>query len=200
MNDLATLTSQPVFLRVEVKDSTGKPTGEVLEYMIHPFVMSDFGLMQVWIDRQFPDPFDNARNVIQSALAAGKPFNVAQEQYLLKTASELAIRAKRLIGTPEADTLLMSLEGALQIMEISIRKGDPTFDQEKAKRLYENMTSADFVKLYQQTQVQYVVSDPKVFQPDERKPSDSNGDSMSRRHRRARKAKERPIGGESITV
>ncbi len=196
MNDLATLTSQPVPLRVEVKDVTGKPTGEVLEYLIHPFVISDFGVMQSWIDRQFPDPFDNARGVIAKALEDGKPFNVAQEQFLLRTASELAIRSRRLIGTPDADVLMMSLEGALQVIELSIRKGDPTFDKDKARRLYDNMTSADFVKLYQYTQVQYVVSDPKASQPDEMKPSDSNGDSMSRRHRRAQ-AKTRRNGGKS---
>ncbi len=195
MNNLATLTSQPTPLKVEVKGLDGKPTGEVLEYLIYPFMMSDYGKMQVWIDQQFPDPFDNARACIQKAIDAGKPFNVAQEQYLLKVASELATRGRRIIGTPEADQLMVSFEGALRVIEISIQKGDPTFDEAKAKRLYENMTAADFVKLYMITQVQYVLSDPKASQPDETNPPPPNGDSMSRRHRRAQAAKKRRTGG-----
>jgi len=195
MNSLASLTSQPSVLRVEAKNEEGQLTGEMLEYQVYPFTIEDLGKLQAWIDRQFPDPFDIARNAIDKAKSTNNPFTYTQEQFLLKNAAELAMRPRNLIGTPEADALLGSSGACLEILMISIRKGDPTFDEDKSKQLIRSLTAMDILKVYQATQLNLVMSDPKAGKPDENPTPNSNGISASRRQRRATAAKKRRTGG-----
>lgn len=196
-NSLADLTGQPMRLRVAVRDEAGDPTGETLEYRVHPLDFGDIGALQRWIDAQSPDPYESAWEAIARQDAKGKPFNVAQQQFLLKNAAELAMRPANLIGTPEADRLLLSTEGLRQIILAGIRKGDPSFDGEAADRLVRSMTQADILRAYAASQMDLVISDPKAAPPAEtpsRKPTGSGG---SRRTRRAAKARRR--GGASST-
>lgn len=188
MTNLADLTSQPILLRVEVKDDRGDPTGEVLEYRIHPLNFGDQGVLQRWIDEQFPDPYDSAWEAIERRRATGQPFNTAQEQFILKNAAELALRPRNLIGTPEADRLLTSAEGLRRIIIAGIRKGDPAFDDAAADRLIKHMSQADLMRAYTATQMNLVISDPKAEPLDVRPRSRPTGGTGSRRTRRAAKA------------
>lgn len=196
-HSLADLTSQPITLRVAVKDDDGNPTTETLEYLVHPLDFSDIGALQRWIDQQFPDPYESAWEAIRRQESNGKPFNVAQQQFILKNAAELALRPANLIGTPEADRLLLSTEGLRQIILAGIRKGDPSFDEEKADRLLRSMTSMDIAKAYAATQMNMVVSDPKDTPLDVTPSTRPTGSGGSRRTRRAAKARQR--GGASST-
>ncbi len=196
MNDLGTLTSQPLRLNAIVRDDDNNPTGEILSYMIYPLTFDEIGSLQPWVDSQFPDPLERTRESIDHAREAGKPFTVAQEQFLFKAAQELAMRSKKRIGMPEADQLLMSLEGVKQILIRSIIKGDPTFDDEKAERFFKYLTEADVIRIYSTTQINLVINDPKVETPDVKRTSTPNGGTMSRRQRRARKAS---TSGQSST-
>lgn len=187
MNSLADLTSRPLPLRVEVRDDAGAPTGEVLEHLVFPLTFEDLGSLQRWVDAHFPDPYDTAWRAIQRQREEGRPFNVAQEQYLLKNAQELALRPRHLIGMPEADALLLSIEGFRQIVVAGIRKGDPSFDDAAAERLTKHMTQLDILRVYSATQVNLVLSDPKAGTPGGSPSATPNGSSTSRRTRRARR-------------
>jgi hypothetical protein len=196
-NSIADLTSRPVKLRVAVKDDAGEPTGEVLEYTIYPLTFADQGNLQRWVDEQFPDPFDAAWEAINRAKVAGKPFNVAQEQFMLKNAAELAMNPRHLIGTPAADMLLFSEEGLKRIMIEGIRKGDSSFDEAAADRLLKHMDPGDAARVYGITQMNLVLNDPKAEPLDVKGSSRQTGASASRQTRRAAKARN---GGPSGTV
>lgn len=145
MHDVASLTGQPRKLTVAGRD-----------YLLHPLTIADFGELQAWVDAQFPDPFE----VVQAAIAKGA-FNYVQQQFLLEKALAASTQGKRLIGTPEADRLLLSMEGVKRILVISIRKGDPGFTEEAARDLYLHMGIADLAAMQQITTVAMVASDPK---------------------------------------
>jgi hypothetical protein len=195
MNSLAELTSRPIALKVEVKDDRGEPTGEILEYLIHPLNFADHGGLQRWIDSQFPDPYETAWAAIERRRESGNPFNVAQEQFILKNAQEQALRPRNLIGTPEADRLLTSAEGLRRIIVEGIRKGDPSFDEAAADRLIAHMSQADLYRAYAGTQMNLVISDPKAEPLDVMPRSKPTGGGVSRRTRRA--AKVHRNGGKS---
>jgi hypothetical protein len=187
MNNLALLNNKPTRLRVEVKDDHGNPTGEVLEYNVHPLGYSDYGDLQKWINDQYPDPFDSARDAIGRAFKAGHPYNVEQEKFLLKNAAELALKPRHLVGTEEVDALVQSKEGQQIILLTAIRKGDPSFDEEKAARLCKHMTHFDVAKAMLATQYDLMRNDPKAQPLGGHSMTSTNGSSGSRRTRRAAK-------------
>lgn len=158
MNDLTTLSARPRVLRVgdEAHD-------------VHPFTFDDFADLQAWVDSQFPDPFDLAtkaidagRLVVRDGKPAREPYPVAQQQHLIKVALEQSSRGRRLIGTPEADEKAQSLDGVKEILYLSIRKGNPDFTRGDAARLYKHMTYGHVARLYQDTEVARVLTDPKA--------------------------------------
>ena len=173
MNDLASLNGQPKTVKLGDK-----------EYKLFPLALEDFGALQSWINAQFPDPL----MVAADAIASGR-FNVTQQQFLLKNAQEQALRPKHLIGTPEATELLMSLDGTKQILALSIRKGDPEFTDEQANEFFKALTPEEILKVASATNVDMVVSDPKVSSELEPTLTSSRGNSMSRRQRRAQKSR-----------
>jgi len=195
MNNLASLNNKPALLRVEVKDDHGEPTGEILEYKVHPLGYSDYGDLQVWINSQFPDPFDTAREAIQKAVKSGKPYNIEQEKFLLKNAAELALKPRHLVGTEEVDPLVQSKEGQKILLLTAIRKGNPEFTEEQAEKLCRHMTHFDVAKAWLATQYDLMRNDPKAEPLDENLTKNINGSSASRRTRRAAKAKERRTTG-----
>lgn len=154
MNNLATLTGQPQTLRVD---------GE--EYQVYPLTFADLGKLQKWIDDQFPDPFE----VVSKAIKSGN-FNYAQQQFMLDKAIDKATKPKHLIGSPEADELLLSAEGYKQVLIHSIRKGDPGFSDEDARSLFEKMTQADVMKLQSASNLDLVANDPKDMPPHDTNP------------------------------
>src|SRR5271166_227853 len=191
MNDLAFLNNKPTTLRVEVKDDHGEPTGEILEYKVHPLGYDDYGDLQAWINSQFPDPFDSARDAIQKAVKVGKPYNVEQEKFLLKNAAELALKPRHLVGTEEVDALVQSKEGQKIILLTAIRKGDPSFTAEKAEQLCKHMTHFDVAKAWLGTQYDLLRNDPKAEPLNGHSTKSTVGSSGSRQTRRAAKAQKR---------
>ena len=187
MNDLAFLNNKPTTLRVEVKDDHGEPTGEILEYKIHPLGYADYGELQAWINDQYPCPFENARNAIQAAIKAGHPFNIEQEKYLLKNAAELALKPRHLVGTEEVDSLVQSKDGQAIILLTAIRKGKPDFTAEDADRLLKHMTHFDVAKAWIATQYDLMRNDPKAEPLNGNSTKSTPGSSASRRTRRAAK-------------
>jgi hypothetical protein len=158
LNDLASLTGCPRTVQLG-----GSP------YKVHPLTVEDLGTLQDWVDRQFPDPFDTANREIDRGRlvldAQGKParepYSVAQQQYLLRVAMEQREKGTRLIGTPEADAKLHSMEGLKQLLLVSIRKGDPGFGEADADALYRKMGVGDIAQLVILTNLAMVTSDPK---------------------------------------
>lgn len=174
LNDVASLTGAPRTLRLG-----GEST------LVYPLTIEDLGTLQTWVDDQFPDPFEiAAREIDRGRLvfdAQGKPsrepYPVAQQQFLLKTAMELREKGRRLIGTPEADSKLHSVEGMKQLLLVSIRKGDPTFDEAAAAELYRKMGVGDVAQLCILTDLSMVTSDPKD-------PTPSGTETPARKRRR----------------
>jgi len=157
MNDLGSLTAQPTRL------SLG---GEAFD--LHPLTIADFGRLQAWVDAQFPNPFDvvgaqiSRGRVVENAdgTTSRVPFTVEQERYLYRLAGEMAVNTRRLIGTPEGDSVLRSLAGVLEQLYLSISKGDPTFTRERAAALVENLSLVEINRVMSATTVDLVAGEP----------------------------------------
>ena len=180
MNDLPGLSGQPRPLRVRVE-------GAVREYLIHPLTIDDFAALQSWVDRQFPDPFE----VVSAALAA-RDYTVAQQQYLMREALVESTRGRHAIGTPDGDRMLFSLEGTIQMLWRSIRKGDPSFAEDDARKLRQWLTLADLQAVYAYTQAALVTSDPKA-------PATTSAGSGNATSPGPRRRSPRGSGGKSTT-
>ena len=155
MNDLSTLTMQPKTITVDGKD-----------YKVHPLDLGDFGALQDWVDRQFPNPLKVARQEI-----AEGGFNMAQQQLLLKEALLLASKPRHLLGTLEADELIRSVEGMKYTLYLTIKKGDPAFTEKDAEDLFAKMDFIDLAGFGQASTLDMVVGDPKAGEKTETPPS-----------------------------
>lgn len=119
MNDAATVFGKPTAVTVGGKT-----------YQFHPTSFDDHGDVQTWLDEQQKDPFA----IVQEQIAKGR-FSVEIQKYMVKSALELASRSRVLVGSPEADALLDSVEGKAFLIYLSIKKGDPKFKPEQAVEL-----------------------------------------------------------------
>lgn len=167
MNDLRTLTAQPRPMTVD---------GET--YMVHPLDMNGWGAIQAWLDAQRPDPFE----VVKAAIAKGG-WSFAQEQYMIQQAIEKSMETKPLLGSVEADALLLSIPGYTQILYQSIRKGRPEFTEQDAADLAAKLTAADFANVNLSTNLDLMASDPKAEAPTTK----TSGSAQSRRRKRAKR-------------
>jgi hypothetical protein len=181
MDNLATLTGQPRTMTVDGQD-----------YKVHPLDLGDFGALQAWVDDQFPNPFAE----VKKAFALGG-FNFEQQKYMLDLAMEKASKPRHLIGTPEADELLMSVEGYKRVLFLSIRKGDPSFTEADAEQLFAKMTFVDIAQLGQATDLDMVTSDPKGDALNETPLDVKSGSAGNRRQRLAARKRS---GGNSTTT
>jgi hypothetical protein len=144
MNTIASLTKQPRPVTID---------GET--YLVHPLEIADFGKLQAWIDAQYRNPLE----VVSESLHFFQP---PQQRYLLDKATEQASRPKPKIGTPEADELLRSVEGVKVLLRLSIAKGRPDFSEALADQLFDKFTPLQIQTLFQESQVEAVLSDPKA--------------------------------------
>jgi hypothetical protein len=85
-----------------------------------PLTLSDMGALQAWIHAQLPDPIALARR-----LAEGMPPEVQTE--LLRDAFRHALAARKthLLGTPEADEMIATLPGFVQVLSLMCRANHP---------------------------------------------------------------------------
>ena len=125
MNDLATLTGQPV--------RSLKVDGQA--YDLHPLTLDDYGRLQAWVDRQFPDPFD----VVSAQIERGRlvvdadgnesrvPYPMAQQQYMLRSGARTVEPGPAADRHAEADAKVQATEGVQEMMFLSITKGRPAF-------------------------------------------------------------------------
>jgi len=147
MNDPATLSARPRPMTV------GGRT-----YMVHPLTLSDFGDLQSWVDSQFPDPVEVATRSIEAG-----DFNPAQQQFLLKTALEIACRGRHMIGSSDlAAEKLFSASGIKEVLFKAISKGDPSFTRKDADDLHSQMNMAHVLFLQATTTLDLVADDPKA--------------------------------------
>jgi len=170
MNNLPDLSGKPRPLTVRVN-------GEARVYDVHPLTVDDIASLQGWVDAQHPDPYAAA-----SAAMAKFDFTVEQQKYILSTAMQAAVR-RNPIGTPEADRVLFSFEGSLQLMKLSIRKGNPGFTDEEAAEIRHWMTLADLQALEHYTGAEMLRHDEKKAPT----ASAASGSSTSRARRTRRR-------------
>jgi hypothetical protein len=145
-DDIAAMTAQPHRMLVDGR-----------AYMLHPLKLNDFGRLQVWVDAQFPDPI----GLVNDAIKAGS-YTVGQQQFLYRSAIEIAARGHRPIGTPEADDMVRSVHGSKQLLLMSIAIGDPTFTEADAEELYGKLTIGDLARVFAATEAEKILSDPKA--------------------------------------
>lgn len=148
MDDLASLTAQPRRLRLGGK-----------EYLLHRLTIDDFGALQEWINEQYPDPIELAAEHLDSSTP------VAVQKHLLSEALALAAKPKPRIGMAEADALLQSVEGVMECLYLSIRKGDARFTRDEARKVFGSLSIEDIGRVMQATEVELVLSDPKAPSP-----------------------------------
>jgi hypothetical protein len=147
MNDPAspaTLSNQPRPLTIDG-----------VTYLVHPLTLDDFGKLQAWVQEQFPDPLQVAADRLDL-------FPVPVQKHLVAMAIEQASKPRPRLGQPEADALVRSMDGTLELMRIAIAKGDPSFTRDKARALYARMNLAHLSMLYASTGADVVLSDPKA--------------------------------------
>jgi len=163
VNDLATLNAKPRSLLID---------GQV--YDVHPLTLDEFGDMQHWVDQQFPDPFALAQTAIDNG-----DYNVAQQQFLLKSALEIAARGKPQLGTPEADAKVYSFTGVKELLYLSIRKGRPEWTREEAETLYRKLGPGQIAGVFDATTASMVLSDPKAEAPAGKAPTKAKRSSTT---------------------
>lgn len=129
------------------------------EHAFSPLMVADLGELQVWVDARFADPFDLANAEI--GRNPGR-YNTAQQQFLFRCAMEIARQPKPLIGTPEADELVRSVDGVKELLFLAVRKAEPGFTREDASRIYSRMSVGDVARLFVLTSLDLVMSDPKA--------------------------------------
>lgn len=124
-------------------------------YVVSPLTIGDLGKFQEWIDWQ-TDPF----RLVQEAIERGD-YTIAQQKYMFEAATNAA-RKRVLLGMPEADALMTSMDGVLRLLTISIGKADPSFTEARARVLYDKMSMGDIRMLMESTGAALVMSDPKA--------------------------------------
>lgn len=163
MNDLATLTAQPIRLRL----GGG-------EYDVYPLTYGDFGRIQAWIDAQFPDPFDvvgeqiakgrivlgpdGQPKVDESGRVVREPYPQGNQQTLYKLAMDARLNSKHLIGTPEGDAVFNSLACMMEMLYISLGKGDTPLSREEAKTLVDRLSPYELQRVREATNADMVTS------------------------------------------
>jgi hypothetical protein len=145
MNDAATVMNRPRPLRVGDE-----------EYQLHPMNFDDHGDVQRWLDDQIRDPLE----IVRKSIEAGN-FPQEIQKYMIRSAIEVAARGRILIGTPEADALLDSIEGKALMLHLSIRKGDPKFTFDRAMGLLRKMDEVARAKAVAAADVLRADEDPK---------------------------------------
>lgn len=186
-DDIATLTATPRTVLLG-----GEP------HQVTPLSIADLGVLQAWVDAQFPNPFDIANTEIERGRVtigpdgkpASVPYSVAQQQFLLETAARLREKGQRLIGGEEATAKLQTVEGTKQLLLISLRKTRPEFTLDDADALFKRMTLAEVSQLVILTNLDMVLSDPKAPTPSGAEPPARN-----RKERRRNSS----TGGRSTT-
>lgn len=149
MNDLATLTARP-----------GELVAGDEAHPMAPLTLDDWGELQAWVDRQFPDPFDAVDAFLTRRAAAGRPVPPAQQQHLLTAAVEASGRPKRLVGTPEADEVLRSAEGMIETIFLGVRRAEPGFTRAAARAFYAKLSVVQLHKALMLAHADLILSAP----------------------------------------
>lgn len=153
MNNLAVLTAQPVPFTVAGRD-----------YKVHPLTLDDFGLIQAWVDHQFPDPLE----LLDARL---EKYPVPLQKHLLKSALEIAAQPKPRLGSEEANRLaFQTVDGIKELLYLAIHKGDPLFTRGAAALLAARIGLAGLALILKATGADQIlnasesegVSDPKA--------------------------------------
>jgi hypothetical protein len=146
MNDAATVMNRPKPLVVGGR-----------EYLLHRLSFDDHGAVQRWLDAQLRNPLTIVREEIA---AADYPLEI--QKFMLKSAIEIASRNRILVGTPEADALLDTLEGKAEMLRLSIAKGVPDFSHKQAMDLLRQMDELAREEAAAAADVLRVDEDPKA--------------------------------------
>lgn len=128
-NDLPTMNSQP-----KLVSCNGKT------YKVYPLTFEDMGNVQLWIDEQQEK---RTMGAMERAIARGT-LPVEIQKFMARSSMDLLARNRILLGTPEAETFMQSLEGMVYLTWYSIQKGDKAFTIEEAEQIVKSEMGALF--------------------------------------------------------
>lgn len=132
VNDIATLTATPRTVKLAGRN-----------YSVRPLTLGDYGKLQAWLESQMPDTL----GLVLSHCRDGVP--VPLQKHMISEALQQASRPRIKLGSPEADAMLATMDGAKQMIRLGISRCDPTFDDAAAQALFEQASAEELAAAIQ---------------------------------------------------
>jgi len=130
-------------------------------YLVHPLNFEEMGELQEWL---YAQQRKQVMTAVEEAVERNK-LPVEVQKYLALAALDTLARNRILIGTPEADTLMNSLEGIVYMTWLGVRRGDPSFRLEDAVEVAKVIVESAMGEAIQQQIIEAVdvlrTDDPK---------------------------------------
>ena len=148
LDRLPTLFATPIKLRVGDR-----------EFSMHPLRFQELATLQSWVDSQYRNPLEVAREDFKRD---PDYWNMTRQEFMLKEAHKRAIEGPPKIGTPSADTLLLTPEGNAQALFLSVSRGDHSFTIDDARSIVTAINSGDQSEILSATTADMAMHDPKA--------------------------------------
>jgi hypothetical protein len=107
-------------------------------YRIASLSFSALAELEVWLNRQLPDPRAIAREMIESGLSDAVAEKVALEAF--RVARQGAVK----INSPEAAAILGSPAGSIQVLYHALRRHQPGIMVADVERIMDQMTPGEY--------------------------------------------------------
>jgi hypothetical protein len=120
------------------------------------------GEVQQWIDQQQED---RLMAIAQRQIDRGT-FSVEIQKYMIHCAMETAARNRIMLGTPDADHFMESIEAIIFLTWFSLKKGDPKITMEEVKGIVKSEIGESVTKKMREAVDLISADDPKLTAPD----------------------------------
>lgn len=110
-------------------------------YRLSPLSFRELAELELWVNRQLPDPKAVAREMIEAGLPDAVAEKVALEAF--RVARQGGVK----INSPEAAEILGSPSGAIQVLYHSLKKHQPNLMVADVERLAEAITAEEYAAI-----------------------------------------------------
>lgn len=107
-------------------------------YKVYPLTLEDMGEVQQWMDQQLED---RLMAMVARQIAAGT-FTVEIQKYMIHSAMETAARNRIMLGSPEGDAFMSSMEAIQYLTWFSLKKGDPNISMDEVRAIMKSEIGA----------------------------------------------------------
>jgi hypothetical protein len=140
-------------------------------YRIAPLSFAALGELELWVNKQFPDPKQVAKEMIEAGLPESIAEKVAMEAF--RVARQGGVR----VNSPEAAQVLASPAGAVQVLWLALRKHHPDLKEPDVARLIDEIEPEEYRAI--ESFVYGEKDDPKAATGAEKKKRPSPGGRSS---------------------